>query len=60
MGRWGLHLLPGASASSNAPSKGGASSRLHYLGIRVHDGQQLVQLKQLVVQALVENARRLG
>jgi hypothetical protein len=41
-------------------SKAAASGKLHYLGMRLQDGQQLVQLKQLMLQALVQNAQRLG
>jgi len=35
-------------------------AKLHYLGMRLQDGQQLVQLRQLVAQALVQTAQRMG
>jgi hypothetical protein len=69
VGPWALHLRPGpsqtgtagpSSSSSSSVSKAAASGKLHYLGMRLQDGQQLVQLKQLMLQALVQNAQRLG
>jgi hypothetical protein len=62
VGEWALHLLPGraSSSSSPGPSKAAASAKLHFLGMRLQDGQQLVQLKQMVAQALVQTAQRLG
>ncbi|WIA10052.1 hypothetical protein OEZ85_010262 [Tetradesmus obliquus] len=66
VGPWALHLRPGpsqtgsSSSSSSSMSKSAASSKLQFLGMRLQDGQQLVQLKQLMLQALVQNAQRLG
>lgn len=56
VGPWALHLLPGPATSAKAA----AAVKLHHLGMRLQDGQQLVQLKQLMVQALMETARRQG
>lgn len=61
VGPWALHLRPAPSAADpTKPSKAAAGSRLHHLGMRLQDGQQLVQLKQLMLQALMQNAQRLG
>lgn len=63
IGAWALHLLPGrasSSSSSPGPSKSAASAKLHFLGMRLQDGQQLVQLKQMMAQALAQTAQRLG
>lgn len=67
IGPWALHLLPGPTTatsatadSSSAPSKAAAGAKLHYLGMRLQDGQQLVQLRQFVAQALIQTAQRLG
>jgi hypothetical protein len=52
-----------SSSSSSAAPRGGkasAAGRLRYLGMRLQDGQQLVQLKQLVMQAVVQTAQRIG
>jgi len=60
VGPWQLHLAPAPSKATASESKGAVSGRLHYLGVRLQDGQQLVQLKQFMLQALSETARRLG
>ncbi|KAF8069561.1 GCS1 [Scenedesmus sp. PABB004] len=56
VGPWALHLRPG----SGGGAKAAARAKLTHLGARLQDGHQLVGLKQLMVQALAENARRLG
>jgi hypothetical protein len=68
IGPWALHLLPGPTtaatphtgSSSSGPSKAAAGAKLHFLGMRLQDGQQLVQLRQFVAQALIQTAQRLG
>ncbi len=55
VGPWALHLRPAQPAGGSA-----AQAPLHHLAVRLQDGQQLVQLKQFVLQALLENARRMG
>lgn len=61
VGPWALHLRPGpSSTAAGGPSRAAASARLRHLGIRLQDGQLLVQLKQLVTQALVQMAQKLG
>jgi hypothetical protein len=64
VGPWAMHLLPGQtssiSSSSSGSSKAASGAKVHFLGMRLQDGQQLVQLRQLVAQALIQTAQRMG
>jgi hypothetical protein len=62
IGPWAMHLLPGqtTSSSSSGSSKAASGAKVHFLGMRLQDGQQLVQLRQLVAQALIQTAQRMG
>ncbi len=57
IGPWALHLRPHTPSSTKGkPPK----AALHHLGVKLMDSQQLVQLKDLALQAIVETARRAG